>query len=197
VDLRLSRRWSALVSGFVLVTACIHAGPARAADPLLMFLLGWAKNIIESHMDAKGNAQKQPLPVSVFATPSASKPPAKVTESDLRSLVDDGFAYLSPSQRAELLAGLEKALGDPANSAHRDDILVQFANVARQAGYTHRQLDRLSTSEKRMLARQFAANYRSLTPEQQQELLQRLKLGALPLPSDLNEMMLAALAPTG
>jgi len=160
-----------------------------------MFLIGWAKNIIESHIEAE--AQKQVAPVSTFAPPVVPKAPGKVTERDLPTLVNDGFPYLSASQRAELLTGLEKALADPANSAHKDEILAQFANVARQSSFTHRQLDRLSGSEKRALAQQFAANFQTLSPDQQQDLLQRLKERALPLPSDLNEMMLSALAPAG
>jgi hypothetical protein len=186
--------------GTIVLAAALYAAPARAADPLTMFLLGWVKNIIESQIEEA--AQKRPpAPVQSVAPtmPSPIMPalPAKVTEGDLRALVDDGFAYLSSAQRKELLEHVEKALSDPANGPYREEILAQFANVARQAGFTLRQLDRLSTQDKRVLAQQFAANFHQLAPDQQQDLLERLRGRALPLPSDLNEMMLTALASAG
>ena len=173
------------------------ATPARAADPVLMFLIGWAKNMIESHIEESAK-RRPPAPTATVApfvaAPAIPQLPAKVTEGDLRALVDDGFAYLSTAQRKELLDSVQKALNDPANSAHKEEILAQFANVARQAGFTHRQLDRLSAEQKRSLAQQFALNFRQLSTDQQQDLLQQLRGRALPLPSDLNEMMLTALA---
>lgn len=171
--------------------------PTRAADPILMFVLGFAKNMIESSLEA--NARK-PAPLPLYPQPPqpaiALKAPAAMSSDDLRALVEDSFAYLSGSQRAELLTGLERTLADPALAAQRERILGEFVTVARQVGYTHRQLDRLSGSQKRALAEQFAANYRALSTLDQQALEQQLRMRALPLPSDLNEMMLTALAQT-
>jgi hypothetical protein len=178
----------------------LAAAPARAADPLLMFFLGFAKNLIESSLEENANkpgtklVPVTPLSVAPAVPVAVDKAPASMTSADLKALVEDSFAYLSAQQRAELLTGLEKTLADPALAVQRDAILTEFVGVARQAGYAHRQLDRLSSSQKRALAGQFAANYRALTPEQQQELLQQLRLRALPLPADLNDMMLTALA---
>ena len=195
---RPTRGWCVRWVGCLLGAMVLCTSPARAADPLLMFLIGWAKNIIESQIEENAKKQRAAVPaatvVPIVTAPVAPPAPGPVSESDLRGLVDEGFAYLTPAQRAELLAGVEKALSDPANSAYREEILSQFANVARQAGYTHRQLDRLSNDQKRHLARQFAVNFKALTPDQQQDLLQQLRQRALPLPSDLNEMMLTALA---
>ena len=200
MSLRLHRKGLAMASGMVLVFACLYAPPVRAADPLLMFLIGWAKNVIESHLEE--NARKRALapvvpPAPTLPAPLITKAPGKMTDEDLRLLVDDAFAYLNRAQRAELLAAVEKTLNDPAHSDQREEILFQFVNVARQVSFTHRQLDRLSASEKRSLAHQFSVNFRTLSPQQQQELLQQLRQQALPLPSDLNEMMLAALASAG
>jgi len=173
----------------------LAALPARAADPVLMFVLGFAKNMIESHLEA--NARK-PAPLPLNPLPPlpaiAYKAPATMTNDDLRALVEDSFAYLDRAQRAELLSGLEKTLSDPVLAAHRAAILGEFVAVARQVGFTHRQLDRLSSTQKRMLAEQFAANYRGLPATDQQALMQQLRQRALPLPSDLNEMMLTQLA---
>ena len=190
----ISSRRSRLSSLVLLMALALQAGPARAIDPVLMFVLGFAKNLVESAIER--NAAK-PTPAAVL--PAPAPPPKAVTrmdESDLRALVDESFGYLSGAQRAELLAGLDRALSDPANGAYREAILAQFVGVARQVSFTHRQLDRLSAEDKRALAERFAVNYRTLTPEQQQQLTQQLRARALPLPADLNDMMLSALAST-
>ncbi len=170
--------------------------PAHA-DPVLMFFLGFAKNLIESSIEANAKKPKPPtIPNAPAVLPRAlpAKPAASLTSDDLRALVEDSFAYLDRQQRAELWTGLEKALADPANAAQRELMLEQFVGVARQVGFTHRQLQALSDAQKSALARQFAANYRMLAPDQQQALEQQLRLRALPLPADLNDMMLTALA---
>lgn len=177
------------------LTFALTSLPARGADPILMFVLGFAKNVIESNLEANAN-KPAPLPLNPLPPlPAvAYKAPAAMTNDDLRALVEDSFAYLDRAQRVELLTGLEKTLADPALALHREAILGEFVMVARQVGFTHRQLDRLSSAQKRALADQFAANYRSLSPAEQQALMQQLRQRALPLPADLNEMMLTALA---
>lgn len=195
---RITVRRSAAVAGFLALVLAGAVRPLHAADPLLMFFLGFAKNVIESHLEANAArtppslppAPQPPLPAVAF------KAPAAMTSEDLRLLVNDSFAYLGRQQRAEILAGLEKALADPALAGQRETILAEFMSVARQVGFTHRQLDRLSGVQKRALVEQFAANYRSLPPEQQRQLLEQLRLRALPLPADLNDMMMTALAGT-
>ncbi|MGH8665189.1 MAG: hypothetical protein ACREUX_13090 [Burkholderiales bacterium] len=185
----LSRPVLALM--LVLVLA-FPAAPAPAADPLLMFMLGFAKNLLESAIEA--NAAK-PAPAMIVAAPAPlPKAPAHMDAADLRALVDESFGYLSSAQRAELLAGLHKALSDPANAPYRDAILAQFVGVARQVSFAHQQLERLSPEDKQALAQRFARNYRTLAPEYQQALSQQLRARALPLPADLNDMMLSALA---
>lgn len=181
-----------------LVALLLVAAPmtARAADPVLMFFLGFAKNLIESHLEA--NAAKTPAPQPMAPQPAlpavAFKAPGSMTREDRRLLVNESFAYLTRQQRAELLDGLEKALADPALAAERETILAEFMNVARQVGFTHRQLDRLSRTQKRALAEQFAANYRRLPAQEQQQLAEHLRMRALPLPEDLHDMMMTALA---
>jgi hypothetical protein len=184
------------LSALALAAALAWPASAHAADPLLMFMLGFAKNLIESAIEENRARQKPPavLAAPVPAPAVVTKPPAEMDASDLRALVDDSFGYLGTAQRNELLAGLEQALSDPANEPYREQILTQFTTVARQVRFAHHQLDRLSDEDKRALAERFAANYRSLTPEQQQALTQQLRARALPLPADLNDMMLSALA---
>jgi hypothetical protein len=189
----VSTRSKAWLSSLALAAALtFQAAPARAADPLLMFMLGFAKNLIESAIEA--NAAR-PAPPLVLPPPAPlPKAPARMDSADLQALVDESFGYLTATQRAELLAGLDKALSDPANGPHRDAIVTQFVSVARQVSFAHRQLERLSPEHKQALAQRFALNYRSLAPEHQQALSQQLRARALPLPADLNDMMLSALA---
>jgi hypothetical protein len=172
------------------------AGPARAADPLLMFLLGFAKNLIESAIEdnAARPVPVAPAPLAPAVPAVPQKTPAQLDANDLRVLVDDSFAYLDGSQRTELLAGLQRALDDPANEPYRAQILTQFVAVAHQVRFAHRQLDRLSPEDKRIVAERFATNYRALAPEQQQAISRQLQARALPVPADLNDMMLSALA---
>ena len=184
---------SAVVASVLLFA--LHAAPARA-DPLLMFLLGFAKNLIESAIENNAArptpAAPAPLAPAVPAVPG--KAPAQLDANDLRKLVDESFAYLDPSQRDQLLTGLEQALENPANAAYRAAILNQFVGVAQQVRFIQRQLNRLSAEDKRQLAERFAENYRALAPDQQQALSRQLQARALPLPSDLTDMMLGAVA---
>jgi hypothetical protein len=192
---RLTRGRKALLLCTAALTFVAAPLPARAADPVLMFFLGFARNLLESHLEA--NAPKAPAAPIVAPQPAppevAYKAPGSMTNDDLRAVVNDSFAYLNRQQRAELLDGLEKTLADPALAAQRDIIVGEFMTVARQVGFTHRQLDRLSRSQKQALANQFAANYRSLPLPEQQRLAEHLRMRALPLPEDLHDMMMTAL----
>ena len=196
--LRRPRNPILLLRAIVIVAAFAQPIAARAADPLLMFVLGFAKNLIETSMQEekarRGKAGGSNMAsAAVPATLNSPKTPASMDQEDLRVLIDESFVYLSRSQLVELHAGLDKALADPANSAHREAILNQFVTVARQVQFTHGQLNRLSPDDKRLLAERFAASFRTLSPDQQQGLLEQLRQRVLPLPSDLNDMMLAAL----
>jgi len=173
--------------------------PAHAADPLLMLLLGFIQNRIETVMNERANAPRTtsvpsapvftPIPL-VRHDPKTSPPEA----SELRALVDSSFTYLSRAQRDELVNGLEKTLADPVNAPHRTAILNQFIGVANQVRHAHDTLDRLTPDEKRFVATQFTRNFRQLSADQQQALVEQLRMRALPVPSDLTDMMLAELA---
>ena len=185
--LRAARRFVLAVG----LSVALLPSPAYAFDPLTMFLLGFARNLVESAIEANQSKPQQ----RVIMAPPLQKAPSSYDESDLRTLVNESFAHLTGAQRDELLASLDKALSDPANAAQRQVILAQFVNVARQIQFTHVQLNRLSSDEKRILAERFASNFRSLSPDQQQSLQEQLAQRALPLPADLNDMMLAAVGP--
>jgi hypothetical protein len=192
---------SSLLRTIVLVVVVAQPFAARAADPFLMYLLGFAGNLLESSMKedeanrSKTGVRKVPS-IPAPETLPALKAPASMDQEDLRELIDESFSYLSRAQLTELHTELEKALDDPANSAHREAMLNEFVEVARKVQYTHSQLKGLPPDDKRLLAERFAANSRNLSPDQQQALRERLMQRTLPMPTDLNDMVLAALTPT-
>ena len=165
---------------------------ARAADPVLMYLLGFAGNLLETYMkedkaspglDWSSTRAKASAP-TIF---QSAKAPENMTQEDLRALIEESFAYLSREQRSELHAQFEKALSDPANSPHREAMVNEFVEVARKVQYTHSQLNKGATDDKRLIAERFAANSRNLPPDQLQSLLDRLMKRLLPNRTDLND----------
>ena len=175
----------------IALSLVLPPAPAHAFDPLTMFLLGFARNLIESAVEAH---RSRPAPRVVMPPTPAPKAAGSLNEAELRALVDESFPHLTRMQREELIASLERTLADPANASQRQLILTQFVQVARQIQFTHVQLNRLSAEEKRVVAEQFANNFRTLTPDQQQSLQEQLTQRALPLPADLNDLMLAAVS---
>jgi predicted nucleic acid-binding protein len=185
--LRAARRFG----GAICLSLTLLPAPAQAFDPLTMFLLGFARNLIESAVEAH---RSRPAPRVIAPPTPTPKAAESLNEAELRALVDESFPHLTRMQREELLASLERTLADPANASQRQLILTQFVNVARQIQFTHVQLNRLSDEEKRVLAERFASNFRTLTPDQQQSLQEQLTQRARPLPVDLNDLMLAAVS---
>lgn len=177
----------------LVLAAVLSLAPtaARAADPVLMLLLGFVQNRINTLSAEKPN----PPPQAAAPAPRlAPKPVAEMQIDDLRVVVDESFSYLSRSQRSELVNGLDRVLADPANAPHRLSIIMQFLQIAQQVRHAHDTLDRLSPEQKRLVATQFTRNFRELAPDQQNALSEQLRLRALPVPADLSEMMLAELA---
>jgi len=161
-----------------------------AADPLLMLLLGIARDMVESHI-AKGH--RPPPPEAEFLPNMALVYPGTSVEPDhLRRLIDDSFVYLSASQRKEIFATLHEALMDPRNAAVRGPMINYFADRALTVRAAQEQLSKLSTSEKRNLAAGFRKEITTLSAEEQSQLSALLRNGLLPIPSDLNQMLLAA-----
>src|SRR3954468_23262166 len=93
---------------FAFSLAC--AWPAHA-EPLLMFLLGAAQEIISS-------AKPVPKPVEAPA-PSTVYPGTSVEPAILKRIVNDSFGYLTPAQRDEVFQALNAELMKPENFAVR------------------------------------------------------------------------------
>ena len=172
---------------FTLLFAGVVA-PA-AADPILMFLLGIARNMVEAHANrAPGGA---PAPELV---PDMSRvyPGTSVEPEILRRLIDDSFLYLSDGQRREIFDSLNAALQDPRNAAVRGAMIEYFADRALAVRAAQIRLSQMSWREKEQMAGEFKKEIAELSAEDQAELGKLLRSGLLPVPSDLNQLLLAA-----
>jgi hypothetical protein len=167
---------------FAFSLAC--AWPAHA-EPLLMFLLGAAQEIISA-------ARPAAVPVPAPA-PSTVYPGTTVEPALLKRLIDESFAYLTPEQRGEVFQALNAELVKPENFAVRGPMIENFAHRALQVRAAQRELARLSYREKQVLAEEFRKEAKSLAPEDLGPLRQVLEKGLLPVPADLNQLLLTQL----
>lgn len=171
---------------FTLLFAGV-AAPA-SADPLLMFLIGVARDMVEKQV-----ARTRAAPVPEFLPDMSRVYPGTVVEPEhLKQLIDDSFLYLSDSQRKEIFDSLNAALLDPKNAAVRGAMIEYFADKALTIRAAQLQLAKLSWTEKERLASEFKSEVVTLSAEDQAQLGQLLRSGMLPVPSDLNQLLLAA-----
>jgi hypothetical protein len=166
------------------------AAPAAAADPILMLLLGVARemifNAVREHVMAPRDAE--PLPAATVY------PGTVVEPAHVRRLVDEGFGYLSRGQREEVYESLHATLMDPKNAAVRGSMIEYFAERAVAMRDAQERLASLSQAEKARLAAEFAKHIAVLPPEEVAQLVELLRRQVLPVPRDLNDMLLAELA---
>jgi|SRR6185369_9726503 len=161
-----------------------------AADPLLMLLIGIARDMVINHAQTRGNRPVEPE----LVMPDFSKvyPGTSVEPEVLQRLIDDSFLYLNSSQRREIFDSLNAALLNPKNAAVRGAMIEYFAERALVIRAAQQQLAKLPYREKQRMAADFKADLAALTPEEQKELGELLRSGLLPVPSDLNQLLLAA-----
>src|SRR5258706_14425519 len=136
----------------VVLFALLLAGvvtPA-AADPILMLLLGVARDMIESH------ASKRDVPAPAYVPDLAKVYQGTTVEPDhLRRLIDDSFPYLTDAQRKEIFASLNEALADSQNAAMRGILIQHFIERALTVRSAQMKLAELSWREKQQLAGEF------------------------------------------
>ena len=158
-----------------------------AADPVLMFLLSMAREMIERHA-----ARPPAAPLPLIPDTSRFYPGTTVEPDHLRRLIDDSFLYLASDQRREIFDSLHAGLLDPKNAAVRGAMIEYFANMALSVRAAQLRLAQLSSPEKERLAVQFKREIAALSAEEQGKLGELLRKGLLPVPSDLNQLLLAA-----
>jgi len=155
-----------------------------------MFLLGIARDMVLNHAqmrDSYPRVPEQPMPDFAQVYPGTSVEP-----DVLRRLIDDSFLYLNSSQRREIFESLNAALLNPRNAAVRGTMIEYFAEKALLVRAAQLQLAKMPYSEKQRMAAEFKAEIASLEQEDREQLGQLLRSGLLPVPSDLNQLLLAA-----
>ena len=159
-----------------------------AADPLVMLLIGIARDMIVEHANRPRGA---PAPEYVPDMERVYK--GTIVEPDhLRRLIDDSFPYLGDSQRREIFDSLNAAIANPKNAAVRGEMIQYFVDKALKVRAAQKQLSGLSWREKERLAGEFRKELATLSAEDQAQLGGLLRSGMLPVPTDLNQLLLAA-----
>ena len=175
----------------VLVSACLIAGmlcttPARAFDPILMFLIGMAREITYEAFATSQNPRapaEEPLP-EVY-------PGTMVEPSKLRAMIDESFVYLSERRRDALFQAFHDELIKPQNAAVRASMIAYFTEHALAVRMVLQRLSKLTENEMRMLSAEFAVQARTLASDDRENLRKVLEEGLLPVPPDLNKMLVA------
>lgn len=166
--------------------------PAMAqADPLVFFLMSAAKEIASRAIEKAMTEQARiaALPVA----PPPTYPGTAVEPEKLRRVVQESFVYLSPSQRTEIFDSLNEMLLDPKLGGNRAALIEYFLHKALAVRAAQIELGKLTYAQKEGLARQFRQETASLPDEERQQLQKLLEQHLLPVPADLNEMLLAQL----
>jgi hypothetical protein len=164
------------------------AAPASAADPIVMLLLGIAREMVFNAVRERLMAPSEPEP------PPSLYAGTTVEPAQLRRLIDEGFSYLSRSQRDEVFESLHASLMDPKNAGVRASMIEYFADRAMAMRAAQDRLASLSGSEKSRLAAEFRQQVADLSPEETAQLEELLRRQVLPVPRDLNDMLLTQLA---
>ncbi len=155
-----------------------------------MLLFGIAREMVADHASSPRRpaaAPEPPMPDWSRAYPGTSVEP-----EHLRRLIDDSFLYLSDDRRREIFDALHAALMNPKNAAVRGAMIEYFADKALTVRAAQLKLAQLPWSEKQRMAEEFKAELAALPAEDQAQLGQLLRSGLLPVPSDLNQLLLAA-----
>ena len=177
----------------VCVLCLFFSATAAAADLILLLLLRVMRDqAISTSIERGVGAMRQepgpPAPVFGYALPT---PPVSdgTEEQRLRALIDESFLHLTVTQRDAVFAAMQKILNDPQHAQIKPQIVAEFALKARTVRDGYRSLDRLTYAEKRALAVQAKEEFQRLPAGERQQLLEALQSGMLPLPRDLNAIM--------
>lgn len=180
---------------FITLLLTFIVTPAQATDPLTLYLLKMLRDQMVTYA----------LESAVENMPSAVQPPPAaaplagvygVSEEQLRDLINVGFAHLSAAQRAEVYASLTRMLADPKNALARPMIIEELAQRASAVRGAHERLAALTATEKRAIAADARAEYERLPPKEREQLVKLLRARVVPIPHDLNDLILAEFAAT-
>ncbi|MBI2311817.1 MAG: hypothetical protein HYU77_04850 [Betaproteobacteria bacterium] len=177
------RRRFRQIFGFFLLAGWLTE--AAAIDPVVGLIWSLVQDRL---LNAAAQAASAPPAAQIIAPDARAL--GIVDPRELKALVNDNFAYLTSSQRDEIYQGLEKIMTDPKHVAIRGVVLERFTETAKAVGEAHRRLSNLTHSEKRRVAAEIRLAYERSSAPMREELLQMVQSHQLPLPSDLNRMVL-------
>ena len=172
---------------FLLVFAGWSA--TAQADPLIFFLMSAAREIAFKAVTNAANAAQAP----VVPVPATTYPGTAVEPETLRRVIDDSFTYLSSSQRGEIFDSLNTMLLDPKLGPSRATLIEYFLHKALAVRAAQVELGKLSYAQKERLALQFKEETAALPGEEREKLIGLLEQHLLPVPADLNQLLLAQL----
>jgi hypothetical protein len=81
---------------------------------------------------------------------------------------------------------------DPKNAAVRAPMIEYVVERTLIIRAAQRKLSQISWTEKERIAKEFKAGFDSLPPDEQKQLAEVVRRGLLPVPSDLGELLAAA-----
>lgn len=154
-----------------------------------MFLLSVAREMVT----ATALERDRNRPNVVLPDLSRVYPGTTVEPDQMRRVIDESFQYLNESRRQEIFEALHAALTDPRNAAVRSAMIDHFTERALMVRAAQRRLTELSEREKARMVQEFRIELAGLPAEDQAQLGELLRRGLLPVPTDLNQRLLAAL----
>lgn len=175
--------------GLVCVLLAMWPSVSFAVEPLTLFLLRLMRDkIISSAIESAVEQAQRSEPPQPMLIPRA---PYDLDDRELKTLIDEGFVYLSAAQREEVFASVKRMLADPKNAALRPLLVQELAVKASAVRQAHEQLAGLSPERKKTIATEAREEYEKLPPEERQQMIDVLRSGVVPIPRDLNDMILA------
>jgi len=176
--------------GVIGVVLAIWSSVAIAADPLTLILLRLLRDqiITAAAQAAYESAQAPKPPAGPIIFPAH---PYDLDDRKLRTLIDEGFVHLTAAQRDEVFASVKRILSDPKNAGVRFHIIEELALKASAVRQAHEQLNNLSDARKRLIATEARGEYERLQAGERKQMLAVLESGVVPIPRDLNNMILA------
>ena len=176
--------------GVVFALLCAGLVAPASADPILMFLIGIARDMVVDHAQ---KPDREKLPEVQLPDMSNVYPGTSIEPDHIRRLINDSFLYLDPSQRDEIFEALNAALLNPKNAAVRGAMIEYFADKALIVRAAQLRLAQMPWSEKERLAREFKSEIADLPPDDREQIGELLRKRMLPVPRDLNQLLLAAM----
>lgn len=178
-------------SALLAAVSATTSTSAAAADPLTLILLRMLRDqVISSSIQSavEGASPGTPQKTEPIMIPPA---PYDLGDEKLRALINEGFVHLTAAQREEVFTSVKRALADPQHAAARPVIIQELALKASAVRQAHEHLNNLSYGDKKNIAVQAREEYVKLPEEERLQMIQVLQSGVVPIPRDLNDMILA------